>query len=458
VRALLRHAIESDGHATWIGLRRLEGTEKCDVGPLDATERLRLARVLARVGDEEATALARRAARRALGEAALRLPRKAFVKACRPASLEHLRRDVLGFFVEMAAQGDIAHVHIAGRDVYLASTPSAAREVLVRRADVFSKGHSVGIRPAETSTHAHVAWLHQVGQILRRWDPPQADAPRHLSNPLKVTVAMRELSLDVIGRAMFGDAFTELRSTAAHYADRVVRFAPAPLGGLEPPIAAPPDFLDAERDFTRRMEMLEPAEHTLFHRLHGMQNARGERIETAYALEVARVVLLGGFDTVATLLTWTIVLLAQHPQPPEVDDMWILSEVLRLYPPAWCLSRRARVDVSLQGHDVKAGSLMLVSLWQLQRDARSFPDPDRFDPLRWAPGNATHVREAYAPFGFGPRRCIGEAFGWTHASRLLRHLRARWRFVLRDEKPIRPTVMLVLRPPEDLTVDLVEIS
>jgi len=105
-------------------------------------------------------------------------------------------------------------------------------------------------------------------------------------------------------------------------------------------------------------------------------------------------------------------------RPPGWNDLAalpytraVLDEALRLYPPAWVITRRAAADDALAGVDVPAGTLIILSPWLLHRRAASWPDPSAFDPARFldAGGRAPGSRPSgdYLPFGAGPRLCSG---------------------------------------------------
>jgi cytochrome P450 len=361
-----------------------------------------------------------------------------------------LRRDPLAFLSRMAADyGDLSYMGAGDVRIYLASSPSLAREVLVRRQDDFVKGHGVGPTPSPTDAAAHVGWLHALGRsALRAFDPPP-NALRMLDDwpsTVDATKRMEALSLETIGRAIFGPAFDDrtLRRATERYADRVVRAARAPLGGLETPLPVPPDFEAAEADLGGLVDAAVVPAECLLASVRGLAG-----IDAASAREIALLLLLAGYETVATLLTWTLRLLCEWPQADEVPDLWILSEALRLYPPVWLMARRARRDARLLGYLVPAGSLVLVSPWVIQRSPRFHDEPEAFRPARWEKGAP---REAFLPFGLGPRRCIGEAFAWKHAETVLRAMRARWRFRLAEGQDLAPHPMLALRPPQPLWV------
>jgi cytochrome P450 len=88
----------------------------------------------------------------------------------------------------------------------------------------------------------------------------------------------------------------------------------------------------------------------------------------------------------------------------------VVKETLRLYPPAWILSRSALVDLDVAGHHVPAGGFVFVPIHALHRHPTYWDDPEGFDPQRWLDGRGEAARKAgmYLPFGAGQRRCVGE--------------------------------------------------
>jgi cytochrome P450 len=177
---------------------------------------------------------------------------------------------------------------------------------------------------------------------------------------------------------------------------------------------------------------------------------------------------LAGHETTANALTWTWVLLARHPEAerhlhaeidavlgersPSATDVGrlpyaraVIAEAMRLYPPAWTMGRRAIVDYHWGGCDMPAGSLILMSQWILHRDARYWPEPDRFDPERWLPEPPPRPRFVYFPFGGGNRVCVGESFAWTEAILVLATIAQRWRLRLDLAHPVEPQPLITLR-------------
>jgi len=87
----------------------------------------------------------------------------------------------------------------------------------------------------------------------------------------------------------------------------------------------------------------------------------------------------------------------------------VLSESMRLYPPAWLIGRLALEDVTIRDVLVPRRSVVIISQYVMHRDPRFWPDPERFDPSRFLNG-AERPKFVYFPFGGGPRLCIGEHF------------------------------------------------
>jgi cytochrome P450 len=166
--------------------------------------------------------------------------------------------------------------------------------------------------------------------------------------------------------------------------------------------------------------------------------------------------VIAGHETVASCLTWVLHLLAGAPEVrtrlhEELDGLagrdpsWgdlpalrytraVVDEALRLYPPAWVITRRAAAPDTVAGVDIPAGTLVILSPWLLHRRADRWPDPERFDPSRFlgdAPAARAARDPAYLPFGAGPRLCIGRDLALVETVLVLAAL-------LRDREVTRP--------------------
>lgn len=186
--------------------------------------------------------------------------------------------------------------------------------------------------------------------------------------------------------------------------------------------------------------------------------------------------MLAGHDTTAAALDWLFWLLAKHPEAAqrcrdeiqqtcghravEFSDLpklaWlnaVIRESLRLYPPAiGVFLRKATQDVRIGDVDVPKGSLISLSSLVTHRDARWFPEPDRFDPERFLPPRVHSIpQHAWFPFGAGPRICIGQQFALMEIALVLARLlpELRWTVVPGESDPV-PHMTAALRPKDRL--------
>jgi pentalenene oxygenase len=125
----------------------------------------------------------------------------------------------------------------------------------------------------------------------------------------------------------------------------------------------------------------------------------------------------------------------------------LISETLRMWPPAWLLSRRTGQRVRLGEHDLPAGATVLFSPYAIHRDPSLFEAPDVFDPDRWLPGRAKAIpRPAFIPFGAGNRQCIGEGFAWVEAGIVLATVLQRWHVSPVPGQTVRTVPLATLVP------------
>ena len=188
-------------------------------------------------------------------------------------------------------------------------------------------------------------------------------------------------------------------------------------------------------------------------------------------------VLFGaGFDTTASALTWWVGLMAANPEVvaqlrSEIEAAGIdptadiiarlpylnatLKETMRLYPPSTALiTRVAQRDLQLAGDiSIPKGTLVVVPVWHLHHDARSFPEPTEFRPERFMPGAPTFPRGAYMPFGAGPHVCLGQHFAAIEMALIAARLVTEFDFDFANGNSLpEPVVDLVLKPKTPMRV------
>jgi cytochrome P450 len=186
--------------------------------------------------------------------------------------------------------------------------------------------------------------------------------------------------------------------------------------------------------------------------------------------------MLAGHETTANTLSWSLALLSAFPaararledevdtvlggRDPDAADAvslpWtraVISEALRLYPPAWTVEREAIADDTIAGVGVPAGSLVAVPPYLIHRHPEFWPDPAGFNPERFLAASE-RPRFGYIPFGGGRRACIGQAFAELETVLVLAAIAQRWRLELPPAGLPRPAAYVTLRPGNGLPMRL----
>ena len=419
-------------------------------------------------------------------------------------------RDPLGFLGGLQrTHGDVARFHMAGRRFVLLSHPDDVREVLVTDQRRYGRGYRYrtlklllgeGLLTSEGDFHLRQRRLAQpafhreriaryaqaMGAAAERWDERWQARARDAA-PVDVADEMAKLALAIVSETLFGadvmreaDAVSHALDVALHSATPA--FAALGRWALHLPIPAARRFRRARADLDAVIYRL-IAERRASGADHGDLlsmlllatdaedgDARTARMTDLQLRDEAMTLFLAGHETTANLLAWTWYLLALHPEvaerlhvslaaaldgrTPTMDDVprlgyarQVLSEALRLYPPAWALGRIALEPCTFGGYTVPAGTGVLMSPYLVHRDRRWWPEPTRFDPDRWAHGaGADRHKFAFFPFGAGTRICIGEQFAWTEALIVLATLAPRWAPALAPGARIEPEPIITLRP------------
>src|SRR5215470_14973754 len=210
-----------------------------------------------------------------------------------------------------------------------------------------------------------------------------------------------------------------------------------------------------------------------------VQDEDGTRMNDRQLRDETITLFLAGHETTASTVSWTWWLLAQNPavekrfheeldgvlggRTPTMDDLakltylgHVLTESLRLYPPAWGMARLAEEEHQVAGYTVRPGYGVAMAQWVVHRDARWFDAPLEFRPERWETGLAKQLpRFAYFPFGGGPRQCIGNTFALMEASVVLATIGQRFRLELVPGRDVQPMASITMRPRNGIRVRLV---
>lgn len=301
--------------------------------------------------------------------------------------------------------------------------------------------------------------------------------------PVDVHAEMMSLTLRIVGRTLFDvDLAGDARSVGAAldvaihwaqaYAEQIVR--------LPPWVPTPKNvrFRRAMRTLdgvVRRIVAERRASAVDAGDLLGMLMAArdedsGARMSDEQLTDEVKTLVLAGHETTANALAFALRLLALHPDEQrrlqgEVDAVLgeqearfedlprlelterIVQEAMRLYPPAWCFERDALEDDELAGISIPKGSVVAVCPYALHRSETYWETPEAFDPDRFLPERvAARPRQAYMPFGDGPRVCIGRAFAMMEAKIILATIAQRFRVEPAGDAALDLEPGITLRP------------
>jgi unspecific monooxygenase len=132
--------------------------------------------------------------------------------------------------------------------------------------------------------------------------------------------------------------------------------------------------------------------------------------------------------------------------PVLVRTRAVISESLRLYPPAFAIARQAIQADRAGDIDIPPGAVLLIAPWVLHRHRRLWRDPEFFDPSRFLPDAEPPERFAYLPFGAGPRVCVGAQFALAEATLVLAALIQSFEVVLDEPGPVMPVAVVTTQP------------
>ena len=132
-----------------------------------------------------------------------------------------------------------------------------------------------------------------------------------------------------------------------------------------------------------------------------------------------------------------------------------IKEAMRLYPPVFFLFREASGNVELDGIKVPKGMWLSVSTYQLHRNPQIWPEPEKFDPLRFDP---ERVKErdpyAYLAFSAGSRNCIGQNFAVNEEKVVVASVVNRYRLSVVEDHVVEILPVVVLRAKHDIKLHL----
>jgi cytochrome P450 len=412
------------------------------------------------------------------------------------------RSDPLGFLTKAARRhGDLVYFRVVRQHMYLVNHPEYVREILVANQSNFIKSRALqrakillgeGLLTSEGQHHLRQRRLVQpafhrerlagyasaISECAVRWrERWQA------GSTLDVSTEMPHLTLSIVAKTLFS---ADVQSEASEIGEamttvlQMFRLLLMPFSEYMEKLPLP---------YVRRFEKARARLNATIRGLIRERRKSGQdtgdllsmllfardeekddaRMNDEEVRDEALTLFLAGHETTANALTWTWYLLSQHPEverrlhaeinsvllgrAPELADVpqlryaeMVLSEALRLYPPAWAIGRMAVGEFELGDVQIPAKSICILSPYLVQRDPRWFPDPEKFDPERWTPeARDARPKFSYFPFGGGARVCIGERFAWMEGVIVMAAIAQKWKLRLAPDQRVEPLPLITLR-------------
>jgi cytochrome P450 len=449
----------------------------------------------------------------------------------RLAALAFIRNRISVLQKLTARYGDVVMFDVAGAPFAILNHPDYVRDVLVTRHRLFHKGVGLqraklllgeGLLTSEDPRHHRQRRLLQPAfhrDRIAGYGATMADYAERTSlswrhgQSCDVLQEMSRLTLAIAGKTLFdadiegeaeavgaalGSVLANFNITLLPYGDRLVNW-PIPHAIRFRRAKARLDQIVYRLIAERRADARQAAD-VLSTLVAARDEDDGSGMTDLEVRDEVMTLLLAGHETTAVALTWSWYLLSQHPEVsrrfeaevddvcatriPSVDDLprlvytrAVLSEAMRLFPPAYLVGRRALEPYAVPNTDyvLPARTVVLLCQYLLHRDPRFWDAPETFTPERWlarAEGpasisargttadekaghhehgerhrrNEAKVGYAYFPFGAGPRICIGEQFAWMEGVLVLATIARQWRLELVPGQTIALDPIITLRP------------
>jgi cytochrome P450 len=391
-------------------------------------------------------------------------------------------------------------------DWVLVSVPELIHDILVARAELFRRDDVaqgvlsplLGTTSLLTAEGADWKWQRRAAAPIFRHEKLLALVPtfntvamrqverwRAAANerPLDVADAMSQTTLEIIVDTMLGgrgaldvQKFTRALTT---YLDSfpwrfILAMFRAPWlpypGRWRSARAREHMYREATRLIAQRRQTPSAGADLLDHLLQAGDEETGRMMSDDELARNLVTFILAGHETTAVALTWTLWLLAKYPhvqdqvaaevqatigtgnvEAQHIERLTftkqVLQEAMRLYPPVPAITRQPLAPLMLGDEQLTPATTVAITIYPLHRNRRIWKNPDAFDPDRFTVEQIkARPRNAYLPFGAGPRICIGASFAMIEAAVVLALVVRAFRFRAVDGHRPHPVARITLRP------------
>ena len=305
-----------------------------------------------------------------------------------------------------------------------------------------------------------------------------------------VTDAMMELTLKVVSKSLFStgideDMIKKLGSWINLIQQHIVKEVRLPIMNFWRKLNGSTRKALKLADLTRGMiqEMIDERKKSgarfddlLDMLIESRYEDTGEPMSNTQILDEAIILFVAGYETTAVALGWCLHALREHPeftrrlreeieadeQPYTMESLMkpsylgqVIDETLRKYPSAWILDRIALEDDEIEGVQIRKGDLIGLYVFGVHRNAKVWPDPEKFDPDRFSPNNKkNHQSYSFFPFGGGPRMCIGYHFAYMEMRIAITEFLKRFNLPEPSGKEPDYLPLITLKPKQNIVMDL----
>jgi len=404
---------------------------------------------------------------------------------------------------------DIVITRFGKRGLILVNRPEYVHEVLVEQSEKFHKGKEFtlytrpllgnGLLLSEDEDHKRnrklvaPAFVHR---RIREYAKVMSDYTIRAMNEwndgdvIDISREMMRITLGITGKTLFNadladeaDDVKKRLTYLMHYAEQQLRIplhipfewrtprnnrVRKAIGGLDKIIYGMiAERRSSDKDVGDLLSML----------LMARDEDDGSGMTDKQVRDEAMTIFLAGHETTANATAWMWYLLAKNPDvfqklrdevsvlngnTPTLDDLQrlpytlqIFKEAMRLYPPAYIMVRTALENCSFDGYMIEKNAAVMISPYLLHRKSEYFPDPEKFDPDRFSPERERLLpRNAYLPFGAGPRVCIGNQFALIEGHLMTATIAQKFSFELLDKTPVETEPLITLRPKGGIKVKI----
>lgn len=406
--------------------------------------------------------------------------------------------------------GDLVGFKLARQQMYLISHPKLVEQTLIKQNDVFVKMYdpkkpkglaiilgqglvtSQGdlwrtqrrlMQPVFQRSHISTMLPQMVvagNNLLARWQQIDEGTEVNLADE------MTRLTLEVITQTMFSTSVLGNIDKIAPALETGLRYAAKTISNpLTLPLFIP---TPGNRQFSRAYSVLDKVisgiieqrraqantHHDLLTMLLNARDEKGHMMSDRQIRDEVITIFSAGHETTTNLLSWTLYLLARHPdilqklrtelnllqgrtataeELPQLDyTRAVLNEAMRIRPPVGIMMRKVLKDTEVDGYALKSGSLAIFSIYNIHHHADIWDNPETFSPERFL--NSENRRFSFLPFGTGERICIGNHFALMEGQLLLSMIIQHYDIQLINSDEVEIDMAVSLRPKGGIPVRL----